>query len=170
MTDNEKDLIMQLTLGSIDQGSFLKKFGKGLESIPYYIHENLKNALILEDADFVEYGLLLGFNFSFPEKQDFINVLSSLLLQEWHYKHEDIARILQKLKSPESVDSLYQAVNTDYEYLEYNNCEALIVKCAYALGDINTEEAREKLRLMSESDNEIIQEAGKKQLERIGSG
>lgn len=168
MTGSEKQMIKELALGTLDKESFLKKFGKKTEDIASYVLINLKNSLILRDPDLVEYSLLLAFNFFLFEDQKFIDILCALLVEKWHYKHEDIAMIFQRLKKSGCEENLYVTANTYFDYLSYNDCESLIVKCAYALGDINTEEAIEKLRLMAESENEIIRDAGKKQLERIG--
>lgn len=52
-------------------------------------------------------------------------------------------------------------------FLEFDEAFALAVKCIWALGDINTPESREKLRLLSQSDNEIIRDNAINQLNRI---
>ena len=163
MTETDKKLVKDFALGKLTEVEFLESFSEDLNQPSNYIFKALEYSLNAKDRSYLDHVFLLGFKLShFEFDGQFVDMLNALLIEEWHYKHEDIARLLQKLRSPKSVGSLYQAANTYYDYLEYNDCEALIVKCAYALGDINTKEAREKLRLMSESENKIIQGEGRR--------
>ena len=87
----------------------------------------------------------------------------------WHTQHENIASILQELKAPESVDCLYQAAVVDLDYLDYDEAYALAVKCAWALGAIRTEQAKEKLHMLAKSENPVKRDAALYQLKRLGS-
>jgi hypothetical protein len=51
--------------------------------------------------------------------ESYTGVLCRLLdvRDEWQYKHEDIATLLGKVKSPESVPSLYRLVNEFESYV-----------------------------------------------------
>lgn len=86
--------------------------------------------------------------------------------EPWHHQHEDIATLLDFLKSPNSIECLYKITLTEFEYLSYDDSYALALKCIWALGNINTEESKQKLELLSKSENEIIRQNARKQLER----
>ena len=51
-----------------------------------------------------------------------------------------------------------------FEYLAYDETHALARKAIHALADINTEEAKEKLRMLAKSDVPIIKEKAEKQI------
>jgi hypothetical protein len=53
-----------------------------------------------------------------------------------------------------------------YAYLVFDDNYALAVKAIWALGDIGTEAAREKLKLLPQSEIEAISENAKYQLAR----
>ena len=163
MTDQEKQLIKDLALKSISQGDFFRQYPVDLNVEKNYVLRTLENAYANKNAEDVEYGLLLGFLFE-SFSGDYVDVLCKLILEKWHYKHEDIALILQELKDPKSVNFLYQAALLKLDYLNYDNSYALARKCIHALGDISTENSREKLALLASSDIPIIREKALKQL------
>lgn len=99
--------------------------------------------------------------------ETFVDIFSKLLEVDWHYSHEYIARLFQKLKSPKSVNALYKASTAYYEYLDGITI-SLKNYCVHALGDIGTKEAKEKLKLLeNEIDDTIIVEKIKRQLKRF---
>ncbi len=63
-------------------------------------------------------------------------------------------------------DSLYKAALAHLDYLEYSEVSPLVVKCIWALGDINTSESRKKLELLAQSQNQVIQDNAISQLNR----
>lgn len=89
-------------------------------------------------------------------------------MESWHYRHEDIASLLQDAKSPTSIDALNKAVMTKFGYLDFDDSYALAVKCIWALGEIGTPEAMDKLTKLSKSDNKIIRDNAINQLKRHG--
>ncbi|WP_338804667.1 hypothetical protein WDV76_04965 [Xenorhabdus griffiniae] len=95
-----------------------------------------------------------------------IHILNELILAQWHYKHEDLARLLHKYRKPSSVDALYKVSTFELEYLDFDDSYALAVKCIWGLGDIGTPEALKKLKILSISDNKIIKENALNQLKR----
>lgn len=110
--------------------------------------------------------LFLIFHFNLlDEKMD--DILNQLLMCDWHMQHENIAMLLQRLKSPSSIEALYETAIKEYEYLEYDEAHALAVKCIWALGDIGTELAKQKLQLLLNSNIPVIKENAQKQLNRI---
>jgi hypothetical protein len=85
--------------------------------------------------------------------RDYINILLSLLDEQWHNSVEDIVSILEIIKDPKSVDKLYElAINVP----DYDDMRALAKKCMWALRAINTPEAIDKIKLLAALDDEII--------------
>nr|WP_319396638.1 hypothetical protein [uncultured Desulfobacter sp.] len=165
MTNAEKKLIEELMSDTITKMEFRNRFPVDIQQNSDYILSNLEKAFNDKNADDIEDILFVGFSFSLFSNK-FVNVLCDLIIEEWHYKHEDIAMILQELKDPQSIDNLYKTALSKYEYLDYDDSCALAVKCIWALGDINTDYAREKLKLLATSDNSIIKENAVRQLNR----
>jgi len=90
--------------------------------------------------------------------------LSDALLMPWHCRHEDVARMLQKLREPCSVDALFEAATSRHDYLDYDECFCLARKCTWALADIGTPEARARLEKLALSPNGVIAEFAQKRL------
>lgn len=97
----------------------------------------------------------------------YVPILNDLLNCEWHYQHENIIMILQKLKSPTSVESIYKEIFIDREYLKYNDNESKIVKCLWALSKIGTDDAIKIIEILAKNENQMIQHHAIEQLERI---
>jgi hypothetical protein len=161
MTEIEKKLILEFSLQKINIDEFLQNYSKVVDS--NHVLQLLIEAYNQKDSSEVEYALLLGFIFN-TFSNEYVEVLCKLIQEEWHYKHEDIALVLQELKSPVSVDALYMAALKKLDYLGYDDSFALARKCIHALGDINTESSKEKLKLLAISDILIIREKAEKQL------
>ena len=143
---------------------FLVQFGTDVRKNPQYLIQLLEAAYREENALDVELALATASMFKLFSK-DYSNILLKLIETDWHFVHESIASIFQKLKLPETVDSLHKTALSRFEYLDYDDCFALAVKCIWALGDINTDESFEKLRLLAQSDNEIIRSNAVMQLQ-----
>lgn len=94
----------------------------------------------------------------------FVELLCLLLKERWHYQHENIVTMLQSIKSPNCIDTLYDTALAHFDNVAYMETYALARKCIHALGDINTEYAKEKLRLLAASSIPIIKEKAEKQL------
>lgn len=165
MNDNDRKLILDLVLDNISTQKFLEKFPENIMSDPNCMEKLLASAYNEKNPDDVEYALMIAYKFNLITER-YVDILCNLLESDWHYKHEDIARTLQELKSPKSIESLYRTALTKFDYLEYDNSYALARKCTWALGDINTNEAKKKLELLAESDDEEISNYAIKQLNR----
>ena len=144
---------------------FLNDFTVDVTKEPEYIIRLLEIAYLEKKADDVEYSLIIGFSFNLFTKE-YTDILLKLLEADWHYKHEDIAWIFQRLKIPEAVNLLYVTALKQFKYLEEDEFFALAVKCIWALGDINTKESKEKLEILAQSSNETIKKNALNQLER----
>ena len=178
MTDNERAAAIEMFLAyntdfavqdearvSEIKRKFLKDFGTDVTAKPHYVIQLLEAAYCEKNADDVSNALSITSMFSLSSKE-YTGILLKLLEADWHYCHEGIAGIFQELKLPETVDCLYKTALTKFKYLDYDDCYALAVKCIWALGDVGTNEAKEKLKLLQQSDNEIISNNAKKQLDR----
>ncbi|MCL2152984.1 MAG: adaptin domain-containing protein [Oscillospiraceae bacterium] len=145
---------------------FLMEFTVDVTAKPDYVLELLEVAYNEKNAEDVEWSMNIAGMFDLFSK-DYLEILLKLLGEDWHYKHEDIVSVFQQFKIPESVDILYETALKRFNYLEYDEFFALAVKCIWALGEIGTEKAKEKLKLLAQSDNEIIKDNALRQLERM---
>lgn len=130
-----------------------------------YIHDLLIAARNHKAPDLLEDAITLIF--IFEGAMDQIKELNELLLESWHYRHEDIASLLQDTKSPTSIEALNSAIMESFEYLDFDDSYSLAVKCIWALGAIGTSDAMGKLGELSKSDNTIIRDNATKQLKRL---
>ena len=104
----------------------------------------------------------------FDEEQ--LDIIHLLALAPWHHSHEDIVIVMERLRDPRSIETLYLTALSEHEYLDFDDNYALGVRCTWALGKIGTNSANEKLRLLAETENPIIKKAAIFQLERLRSG
>lgn len=96
--------------------------------------------------------------------RDYTDTLLSLAEEDWHLDIEVVVEIIELTKDPKAVNKLFElAVNVP----DYDEMRALAKKCMYALAAINTPEAIEKLMILKESDDPIIQENAAFQLEYL---
>ena len=63
-------------------------------------------------------------------------------------------------------DTVYELATSNFEKYRWDDNFALVRKCCFALGDINTPKAKEKLELLLQSDEEMIREHAMEQLKR----
>lgn len=164
MNEYEKNLILNLSLGKITKDEFLRQFSEFSEDVDY-LRRGLESAFANRDADAVEYLLLFGFQFGFPENS--AEVLCKLILEDWHTQHENIAMILNKMHYAEAVECLYQTALAVFPYLDYDESYSLGVKCIYALRTIGTASAKEKLDLIAHGGNAILAENAQRLLKTL---
>ncbi|OEK08059.1 hypothetical protein A8C32_16525 [Flavivirga aquatica] len=166
MTEDKKELITNFSLKKITKEEFFKQF-KVEKNIKDYILDSLNNAYANKKEDVLEHALLLYFNLNdFKFDNSNTELLGEILLEEWHNNHEDLAMIFQDMRDPRSIPFLEKAMNLNLEYLDYNDGESLIRKCAYALGDIDNSISWDKINSLLSSDNPIIRAAATEQLNR----
>jgi hypothetical protein len=165
MKENERRLILELGINKISEQEFIERFPVNIKGNSDYVEELLNNAHDDKNSDDVDYALMIAYKFNLITEK-YIDVLCKLLGSDWHYKHEDIARGLQKLRSEKAVEVLYKTALTKFEYLDYDNSYSLARKCMWALGDIHTDKAIEKLKLLAESEDKEIKEYAIEQFNR----
>ena len=122
--------------------------------------ELLSDAIAKMDADAVEDSVVSACSASF------VPLLMKLLALPWHRQHEEIVSTFQFLKDARTVDALYEASFARHEYLSYDSRFGLARKCTWALADIGTPEAREKLELLASGENPLIASYAQKRLDR----
>jgi hypothetical protein len=154
MNQVQQELVFDLMFKRISREKFIELFFVGGDILEDYVCQQLEVALAVKDADGVECLLILGFIFESLYRCP--DILSRLLVEDWHVCHEDIASALQELKYPGAVDNLFKAALAVYPYIgsEYS----LGVKCIHALHDVGTESAKEKLRVLARAENPVLAE------------
>lgn len=123
--------------------------------------DDLREAIRRQDPDLVE-DVLSSLELSagvLPE-------LILLLTASWHYRHEDVAGALQRLKDPAAVAALYEAAHMKHEYLSYNDSHALARKCTWALADIGTPEAKARLEALAGEPDTTVAGYAQRRLDR----
>jgi hypothetical protein len=166
--------------GAMSREDFISAFPGDLSA--ERIEDDLREARVLRGQDEVSDVVLLGSIVGFEARH--ADALARLLAEDWHLAHEDLASSLQDLArgsregsrddgpapewTPDILDALYQAAVANHPYLDFDDNFALARKCAWALGQIRTPAAVEKLRLLATSDNPVIRDHAREQFERLG--
>lgn len=132
MKNAEIEAVKKYMRKSISKDEFLRDFTVDVTQNPSYVVKLLEEAYSKKSADEVEHSLFIGFSFNLFSK-DYVEILCKLIEADWHYQHENIAMIFQRLKSLDSIEYLYQAALTQFEYLNFDEAYALAVKCIWAL-------------------------------------
>lgn len=88
-----------------------------------------------------------------------VQVLCELLLEHWHDLHEDIVFELGLIGDPAAVDTIRRAASIPFEGLvKWGNLHEFQRKCTYALARIESEESRQALESLTESDDSQLRE------------
>jgi hypothetical protein len=149
MDTAKRQLILAFAQGVFSEDSFIAQFGANPRTTPDIVDTELERGFAERSSDSVECALVLAFVFGLSRK--WAPLLCKLIEEDWHHSHEDIAEALQDIRVPSTVDCLYRTALRKHDYLAYNDGESLAVKCIWALHDIGTYEAVEKLKLLSQS-------------------
>lgn len=139
---------------------FLKHFTVNIKEKPEYLVQLLKEVKAEKrDPHDIENILFVVIVYNILSDK-FVDILIALLKENWHYGHESIVWALQEIKSPRSIDVLYQTAISTIPYLNYSDMghNSLRLHCVWALGKIGTTEAKEKLRILAKSDVPILRE------------
>jgi len=164
MTPQEKQLVMAFATNKIKKSEFFKSYPVDISGRYDYLLKVLDDSSNIENAEGIEYAILLGYIIGFDKSH--VPILCRLMMGSWHQQHENIASILQELRDPRSIDCLYYGAVMDFDYLDYDESFSLAKKCIWALGAINTIKSTEKLQSIAESDNPIKKKDALHQLER----
>jgi hypothetical protein len=118
------------------------------------VRQRLAEAIRNRDADAFEAALSHAFQAGL--RPDWSDMLSEALLMSWHCRHEDLARALQMIRAPDSVEALFAASSAKHEYLSYDEFFGLARKCTWALADIGSPEAKHRLAQLAQCSNPTI--------------
>jgi len=163
MKEDFKTLVKLLAFREITEKEFIRRYFEGKEFSKDYFPELLKKGLVNKDPFMTEEALILIFAAQFYD-DILCPTLCSLLNENWHYKHEDIASLLKDINDPSAVNCLYSATELHFEYLNYDDTFQFARKCIKALAAIGNENAIDKLRLLTTSENSVISAYAKKEL------
>lgn len=93
-------------------------------------------------------------------------LLTEVLLEDWHFRHEDVAWTIQQLKCKGAVRALEQRALDTPEYLEWDDNYAFARKCTWALADIGTADARQALERLSNAEIPAVRKFAQKRLDQ----
>ena len=153
MTQAQSAAAMQYYFGSAHpkqaaEAPLFEAFDIDFRAHPERLRELLDETLASRQADDVE--SLLGIADQFGAlTHEGVPVLCRLMLADFHQRHEDIARYLQSLRDPGSVEALFEACFIQLPYF-WDDGDALARKCTWALHDVGTPEAFERLRALTD--------------------
>src|SRR5471030_3112930 len=91
MNQVQQELVFDLMFKRISREKFIELFFVGGDIPEDYVCQQLEVALAVKDADGVECLLILGFIFESLYRCP--DILSRLLVEDWHVCHEDIASV-----------------------------------------------------------------------------
>src|SRR5689334_12711599 len=104
MNHDQQEIMLDFVRKKISKEELVELFFQGGCIPENYLYDELKTALAVKDSDSVEFLLIFGSVFGFS--QNCAGVLCSLLVQDWHFSHENIARALKPFKYSGAVDYL----------------------------------------------------------------
>ena len=99
----------------------------------------------------------------------FTDLLNELLIKPGHLSHQQVARALQKIRSPTSIPFIERALESGFSYLDYmcSEPEVLAKWFSWLLFDIGTHEAVELMRRFAESDDPAIRDEMRYRLAKL---
>ena len=148
----------------ITKKEFLNKFSFTKEKKIELLKKSFEQAFFQKSEDKIDD--LVSTVIFFKLEVEFADILCRLSKEEWHNEHETIASILQWIHLPQTIDCIYELAISNFEKYSWDDNFALVRKCCFVLGDINTPKAKEKLKLLLQSDEEMIRKHALEQLNR----
>lgn len=164
MDRQEINLVYDFILKKIPEANFLKEFRYDIKN-PEILRGLLLKSKEEKNNEMFEALLLLVFKFDLLNNME--NIVCDLIQDDWHKRHEDLALILQKLRSNSTVECLFKTALRKFDYLDYDDSFPLALKCIWALGDINSPQSIEKLKILGTSEEDRIKQAAIEQLKRL---
>lgn len=155
MTTKINPLITSLYSREISTEEFIKKYFKDLPCTDEYVSNLIEKGIGNKSDILVEEAVVLLYTGVFSINL-FTVKLCELLNYTWHTKHEDIAMLLENIAAPDTVDCLYKVVELKFDYLDYDDTYQFARKCVKALSRIGTEEAIDKLKMLTLSKTKEI--------------
>ena len=163
MNQTDKKAILDLALGKFSERDFHDLFSIPNNKYPEFIRDTLLDSLNKKDSDDVEYALQLMFQFELYN-ETLNEVICKLLVEDWHFKHEDLVVKVEKHPIRGCEENLWTLAQMQLPYLDYDEFFGLARKCTWALSRINIPASIEKLRLLANYENKIIAAYAQKRL------
>lgn len=156
--------ISKFMSGQISKKQFLKINGT-LDMVDR-IEKELVEAYQCHSADNVEEFIYLIFVFEYFNVR-YTDILNHLLISDWHYQHENIVILLQKICSFDSLPYLYKAIELQLPYYqESNNC-AFEMRCIRAIYQIGKKDLFSYLEKLCRHSNDDIREMAQRQIKKL---
>lgn len=167
MTPKQRSLVMALVVRpggapALTPDAFLREFGAS-DGVAIS-RDLLRDAVDRCDPTDVELALVVSFKFGFSDEH--LDLLHRLAFADWHHSHEDVASALGTIRSPVSIGALMRLATWIPSYLEFDQARALATKAIWALGSINTREARDALTRLASSDSAVVAGGARAQLQK----
>ncbi|WP_294351034.1 hypothetical protein [uncultured Sphingobacterium sp.] len=147
---DKTDLFDALLMKKISEEEFINEYFKSTTLNDFYVLNMIDTAIVNKNNIAVEEAILL-LNTGYFSLFNFSKKLCELLMHSWHVKHEEIAMILQGLADPRAVDSLYNAAELQFSYLDFDDTYQFARKCIKAISRVNDANAISKLKLLAKS-------------------
>lgn len=156
--------ISELMLGKISKKGFLRE--NRILRIDEMIEQNLDEAYKTKDADGLEELIYLIFKFEAFNNR-YVDVLNHLLITDWHFQHENIVLLLEKISCLDSINFLYDAIELKPKYLSCDENYAFEVKCVRAIYYIGKEKSFSYLQKLCGHSNDVIKEMAQRQIKKL---
>lgn len=124
----------------------------------------LQKAVLHKDPNKFEEALSACFPMRHSEGM--CGLLAEVLVEDWHFRHEDVALAIQDLKCQCAVDALERRASSNPGYLEWDENHALARKCTWALADIGTDDAKRALERLSKSETLVVRGFAQKRIDK----
>lgn len=128
-------------------------------------------AAAIAESDWEASDTLLGFVRTIDPPEDKVEILNSLLVMPGHVHHQEVAREIQKLRSPSSVPYIRQVLVNGFDMLKYTCSEPGVIAkwFSHALADINTPEALALIEEFARSGDPEVAEEMSYRLRRLNA-
>ena len=163
--DMIQNIVNDLIDNTLSSGMVFKKFNLDKDSILNLIIDFLNESIQKKDADMLDCIVYIIFYFDLSS-EPLLDIYDHLLLEKWHYKHEDLVTLIDPYRSEKSLAYLYKAATMRFEYLMYDDdiTFALASKCIWTIGNIGTHNAQKYLMKLAQCDNIVIADKARRQL------
>jgi hypothetical protein len=167
MTENEELLLSELSGRILSEKNFIRNFPHDVVHDSSYIVDQISEAIKSDNS--YRLDLLMQLIWLCQDKSSLTPILNELLIYPHHYRHQEIARLLQKNKNPSTIPYVRKALDSGFNYLAYtgSNDRSIAKWFSWLLSDIGTSEAISVIKEYSRSQNEEIRQEMNYRLSKI---